>query len=298
MGCRDASAATFFLQALLPQIPLTWPPTTANCAASFSARGPCCSEVSERERSPIEKLGLLEALFTSLYLSSRLLRWLLFGRKGPCGLLPAAEQTCRGRSFRQPSCLTALQLGGKVPYGALASRGPQFSLVDDGAGYRGDGLPIFRTSPIPHLALSRCMAKKQPGVMAGSVAQGHSFTGALLLGHAVFLCPSASQDRAARCASCASACSWCGNWCDVRGRISSCCFDVGLCSPFAGLVKAWSQTLLCARLCSALQLPGLLGSAELLYEFISGSDGMSPRDAGRHEPQAQVHAGLPGVFCL
>lgn len=110
--------------------------------------------------------------------------------------------------------LRSFFLGGSYLDGKdLAACCPQFSLVDDGAGYRGDGLPIFR----------------------------HSFTGALLLGHAVFLCPSASQGEDLQLLF-------------RRGPLST--------------VRRFGQ--------------GLLGSAELLYEFISGSDGMSPRDAGVH----------------
>jgi len=115
----------------------------------------------------------------------------------------------------------------------LAACCPQFSLVDDGTGYRGDGLPIFR----------------------------HSFTGALLLGHAVFLCPSGSQEDLQLLFR--------------RGPLST--------------VRRFGQ--------------GLLGCAELLYEFISGSDdGMSPRDAGfhggflalRHGPRSTASIGETG----
>ncbi|CAE7256279.1 Nphp3 [Symbiodinium sp. CCMP2592] len=115
----------------------------------------------------------------------------------------------------------------------LAACCPQFSLVDDGTGYRGDGLPIFR----------------------------HSFTGALLLGHAVFLCPSTGSEDLQLLFR--------------RGPLST--------------VRRFGQ--------------GLLGCAELLYEFISGSDdGMSPRDAGfhggflamRHGPRSTASIGETG----
>ena len=77
-------------------------------------------------------------------------------------------------------------------------------------------------------------------------------------------------------------------------RISSCCSGVVPSPPFADLAKAWSRPK-SPRAVNCFW-GGLLGCAELLYEFISGSDdGMSPRDAGRGLSPKRLHYAVCSV---